>query len=392
MDILDCSTLSRRQFLIGAGYASCCAMAGFPTMSFASAPTDKRLMVVILRGAMDGLAAVPAIGDPNYRAVRGDLALPENALLPLDGHFALNAAAPELQKMYQQKQLAILHAVSSPYRERSHFEAQDTLENGTAIPHGLSTGWLGRTVEALGGQVQGLALGPTVPLVLQGARNIQSWAPASLPGANADFLKRVSIMYQSDPMLHQALAEAEDMQSVAGTGEANAQAFAGMMKTAAGFMTRQDGARLATIDVTGWDTHANQGTDKGRFAQVLGTLSSGVEAYRAGMGQAWNDSAVLMLTEFGRTVRGNGTGGSDHGTGSVAFLAGGGVQGGRVIGEWPGLAENQLYQNRDLYPANDMRSLLKSVLVQHLAIPDLIVGQTILPQSDHAAAIPKLFA
>ena len=220
-----------------------------------------------------------------------------------------------------------MHATASPYRERSHFEAQDTLENGTPIPHGLTTGWLGRTVDALGGQAQGLAIGPTVPLVLQGARNVQSWAPSSLPGANADFLKRVEIMYQSDPVLHQALAEAEDMQNIAGNADANARAFQGMMKTAASFMSQPTGPRLATIDLTGWDTHAGQGTDKGRFTNVLGTLSSGVDAYRAGMGQAWNDTAVLMITEFGRTVMGNGTGGSDHGTGSVAFLAGGRCQG-----------------------------------------------------------------
>lgn len=391
MNILDIHTLSRRQFLIGAGFASCCAIAGFPTMSFASAPTDKRLMVVILRGAMDGLAAVPAVGDAAYRAARGDLAMPDNALLPLDGHFAFNAAAPELHKLYLQKQLAILHAASSPYRERSHFEAQDTLENGSTVPHGLNTGWLGRTVDALGGHVQGLAIGPTVPLVMQGGSNVQSWAPSSLPGATADFLKRVEIMYQADPMLHKALTEAEEMQTLAGKGDANARAFQGMMKTAASFMVQGAGPRIATIDLTGWDTHAGQGTDKGRFAQVLGTLSSGIDAYRTGMGPAWNDTAVLTLTEFGRTVRGNGTGGSDHGTGSVAFLAGGGVKGGKVLGNWPGLAPNQLYQNRDLYPDNDVRSLVKSVLTQHLAIQDLIVGQTILPQSDGATAVPDLF-
>jgi uncharacterized protein (DUF1501 family) len=392
---------SRRDVLIGAGIFGCCGLLGFPAMSFASADTDRRLMVVILRGAMDGLAAVPAIGDASYRGARGDLALPDSQLLPLDGHFAMNAAAPQLHALYQAQQLLILHAAATPYRERSHFEAQDLLENGSAVPHGLQTGWLGRTVDALGGRVQGLAIGPTVPLVLQGAHNIQSWAPSNLREVgDADFMRRVEMMYRNDPVLSGALAEGQAMQRQAdasgamgdkGEGAGKAQ-FAGMMKTAAAFMSQPSGARIGTIDLTGWDTHAGQGTTQGRFTQVLGTLSAGIDAFRAGMGPAWNDTAVLMMTEFGRTVHGNGTGGSDHGTASAAFLAGGSVKGGRVIGNWPGLAPDQLYQNRDLYPDNDLRSLVKAVLTQHLALPGDTVDTAIFPQSTGVAPFPGLFA
>jgi uncharacterized protein (DUF1501 family) len=385
--------ISRRNFLAGIGLAGMTALLDMPVMSFASAPTDKRLMVVILRGAMDGLAAVPPVADPNYHAARGALALPDAALLPLDGNFAMNAAAPQLQALFRQKQLLILHACASPYRERSHFEAQDLLENGSPKPHGLTTGWLGRTVDALGGQAQGLAIGPTVPLVLQGAHKVESWAPSNLPGVNQDFLNRIQYMYKSDPALSQALAEAEGMQGGASAmGSAGPRQFIGMMKTAASFMIKPDGARIATIDIAGWDTHANQGTGKGRFAQALGILSEGVDAFRTGMGPEWDKTAVLMITEFGRTVAANGSGGSDHGTATAAFLAGGRVQGGRVIGNWPGLAQNQLYQNRDLYPDNDIRSLIKAVLAQHLAIPGGIIDQTIFPQSGTVGAYKGLFS
>lgn len=384
--------LSRRAFLAGAGFAACCALMGVPSLSLASAPTDRRLMVVILRGGMDGLAAIPAIGDKSYHTARGGLALPDKTLLKLDGFFAMNAAMPHLHKLYQDRQMLVLHAAASPYRERSHFEAQDLLENGSGKPHGLTTGWLGRTVTALGGTVQGLAIGPSIPLVLQGGGAVQSWAPSVLPQVSDDYLSRITYMYDADPVLGPALKEAMDMEDDTGgmAGKQQRQ-FVGMMKTAASFMAKPDGARLASIDLTGWDTHANQGTEAGRFAQALKTLSEGVDAFRTAMGPLWNQTAVLMITEFGRTVSVNGSGGTDHGTASAAFLAGGRVNGGRIVGDWPGLAEKSLFEGRDLYPANDIRSLLKGLLAQHLGIPAPVIEQKILPQSGQVAALSRLF-
>lgn len=385
--------ISRRRFLMGMGAFTLCGALGLPGLSFASAPTDKRLMVVILRGAMDGLGAIAPIKDPNYHAIRSRLALPDSVLLPLDGYFAMHSALKPLHDLYAGKEMLIVHAVATPYRDRSHFEAQDLLENGTTRPQGLTTGWLARTVDGLGGTTKGLAIGPSIPLILNGTNKVQSWAPSILPETDADFLGRVGYMYNSDAALSAALKEAGNMADVAKNNAAKGQRqFIDMMKTAATFMNQPGGARLATIDLGGWDTHSGQGTENGRLPQALGILAEGIAAYRTGMGAAWKDTAVLVLTEFGRTVRANGTGGSDHGTASVAFLLGGAVQGGRIVGNWPTLADSSLYEGRDLYPANDMRALQKAVLQQHLGMSADLVETRIFPDSQGTPMFPGLFA
>lgn len=389
------ASIARRQVLMGAGLLCGAAALGWPgQLAFAATPTDKRLMVIILRGGMDGLAAVPPLGDPAYRSARGALALPASATLPLDGFFAMHTALKPLHDLYQAKELLLIHAAATPYRERSHFDAQDLLENGSVKPHGLATGWLARTVDALGADTRGLALGPAVPLVLQGTKQIQSWAPSILPEVDDDFLNRVAHMYRGDEPLAMALQEGMGMPEVvrdkkAGRGP---RQFIETMKVAAGFLQRPDGARLATIDLTGWDTHANQGTEQGRMIEPMRILAEGITAFRAGMGDDWRRTAVVVVTEFGRTVAANGSGGSDHGTGSVAFLIGGGVRGGRVVGDWPGLASNRLYQNRDLYPANDLRGLLKGVLADHLGLDDRRLASAIFPASDGVAPAKGLIA
>jgi uncharacterized protein (DUF1501 family) len=377
--------ISRRNFLMGASFATCCALTGIPTLSFASAATEQRLLVIILRGGMDGLAAIPAIGDADYHKARGSLALDDKLLLDLDGYFAMNAAMPELHQLYRQKELLVLHAAASPYRERSHFEAQDLLENGTPKPHGVSTGWLGRTVTSLGGKVHGLAIGPSVPLVLQGASGIQSWAPSALPEVSEDYLARIQYMYQNDQVLNAALQEAtgfDDEGSAGMKGQKGQRQFVGMMKTAASFMAKPTGARIASIDLTGWDTHAGQGTAQGRFAQVLKVLSEGVATFKTDMGPLWAKTNVLMITEFGRTVAVNGSGGTDHGTASAALLAGGNINGGRVLGDWPGLSSAKLYEERDLYPANDLRALIKGLLAEHMGLQADQIERDVFPQSN----------
>jgi uncharacterized protein (DUF1501 family) len=201
-------------------------------------------------------------------------------------------------------------------------------------------------------------------------------------------------MYQHDAQLGAALAEANQLNTDGGnmSGEKGKQDFPEMMTTAASFMGKANGPRIATIDITGWDTHAGQGTEKGRLPQALENLSAGITAFRTGMGPLWQQTAVIAVTEFGRTVHANGTGGSDHGTGTAAFLLGGKVQGGRVVGDWPGLASNQLYQERDLYPANDLRGLLKSVLTQHLQLPEAQLDAEIFPQSQNIRAMSGIFS
>ena len=378
--------ISRRKFLGASLLVGAYGVMGCPGLAMANVATNKRLMVVILRGAMDGLAAVPPVGDGNYRAIRGKLALTDQMLLPLDSHFAMHASLKPIYDLYQSKQMVILHAAATPYRERSHFDAQDLLENGSTQPHGLTTGWLGRTVEAMGGTTTGLSVGPTVPLVIQGTRHITSWAPSSLKGVDEDFMGRIQKMYEVDPILGPALGE--NMGTGMGGGKGQGDPFIGMMKTAGTFMAKADGPRIATIDLGGWDTHSNQDA---RLNKALGVLAEGIKAYKDAMGPAWNDTAVLVITEFGRTAAPNGTGGSDHGTASASFLLGGGVNGGRVIGDFPGLAQNQLYQGRDVYPVNDLRGLIKGVLVSHMGVPEGVIDDKIMPQSTNAAPIKGLF-
>lgn len=392
MDEMDIE-FSRRHFLFGLGALTCCCgVMGWPQLSFANASTDKRLMVVILRGAMDGLAAVAPYKDASYYGVRGKLALPDTALLPLDGYFGMHKALQPLHALYTKKELAIVHAVATPYRERSHFDAQDLLENGSIRAHGLSSGWMGRTLQAMGATTEGLAIGPSIPLVLQGGKHVQSWAPSTLPEVDVDYMDRIMKMYEKDSLLSSALMEAQGMSDVSGgDGKKGPRQFIDMMRAAAEFMVKPDGARLASIDIGGWDTHANQGTETGRLAQVLGVLAEGIAAYREAMAPVWKDTAVLVITEFGRTVHDNGTGGTDHGTGTVAFLLGGAVNGGTIVGDWPTLADKYLYEGRDLYPSNDLRSLQKAVLEQHLSIPRDVTETVIFPDSEKAKAFSGMF-
>lgn len=390
--------ISRRTFLkqLGAG-AACAAMATtLPArFAFAAAPGNKRLLVVILRGAMDGLAAVVPFGDKAYADIRGSMALPQDAetLINLDGFFALHHSLKPLATMFAQKELIILHAVATPYRERSHFDAQDLLENGSDTPRSLSTGWLNRAIATMGTPPEALAVGSAVPLMLRGSAKVASWAPSMLPEADEDFLTRVMRMYERDPLLMNALVSAQEMRrmdSGGGMGGARGpRAFIAMMKKAASFMNAASGARIGTVETGGWDTHANQGLGTGKLTNNFDILAQGLEAYREGMGAAWKDTAVLVVTEFGRTVKGNGTGGTDHGTASAAFLLGGSVNGGRIVGDWPGLSK--LYQDRDLMPANDLRALLKGTLHQHLGIAPAQLEASIFPGSWGAGEFGGLF-
>ncbi|HUO45009.1 MAG TPA: DUF1501 domain-containing protein [Burkholderiales bacterium] len=336
-------------------------------------------MVIIMRGGMDGLGAVVPYGDPDYADARGPIALPQNAdtLADLDGHFAFNRALDPLLPLYRNQQLLVLHAAATPYRERSHFDAQDLLESGGLHPHALSTGWLNRAVAALQRPEEALALGPTVPLVLRGSAPVTSWAPSVLPGVDEDFLGRVAHMYEKDALLSHALEQSRMLEGMGAADDGGGhQAFPGMMKKAAELLSAPSGPRIASVDVTGWDTHANQ---NGRLAGALKTFAQGITAFRDGVGPLWDQTVVIAATEFGRTVRGNGTGGTDHGTASAAFMLGGRVAGGRVAGDWPGLS--RLRDGRDLLPANDLRSLFKAALDEHLGLREDVLAATVFPDS-----------
>jgi uncharacterized protein (DUF1501 family) len=382
--------LSRRH-LLALGAAT--AMSTTPLrLAFANVETRQRLVVILLRGAMDGLHAAPPLGDRDYRSLRGALALPEpgaaDGTLLLDNEFALHPSLTTVKQLYDAGEAAIVHAVASPYRDRSHFDGQDLLENGSTRPHGLSDGWLNRLLLLLpGGQQRrlGLALGAEIPLILRGSQDVASWAPSTLPAASDDFLERVAAMYTSAPDLSRALATALDTQALAtGAGVMNQagnvrRQSVVLAEVAGRMLSEPNGPRIAVMDVPGWDTHSGQGLADGRMAQALGQLDASIAALRKALGAHWQDTVVLTLTEFGRTAIPNGSGGTDHGTASAAFVLGGAVAGGRVLGTWPGLSENQLYQGRDLAPTTDLRSLIMGVLAPHFGLSQTALTTNVFP-------------
>jgi uncharacterized protein (DUF1501 family) len=394
----------RRQLLQGSVAAGLIGAGGLlaSRVSFGSADTaDRRFVFVLLRGALDGLAAVPPVGDPDYVRLRGGLDLTGAANLHrLDDLFALHPSLTFLAQQWGEKQLAVVHAVATPYRERSHFDAQDVLESGYARPHAAQSGWLNRALSAMpaahaAGRNAGVALGANVPLVMRGPTEVASWSPGRLPGLESDTLQRIAQMYGEDPLLSQRLSEAlaADEMAAAGNmggGRAGGAQVEATARAAAGFLVRADGPRVAVFETTGWDTHANQGSDKGGLALRLAALDTGLKALHDALGESWNRTVVLVATEFGRTAAINGTGGTDHGTGAAVFVLGGAVRGGRVFGQWPGLKSSELYQGRDVKPTTDLRAVIKTVLRDHLQLPQSKLETEVFPDSTAAGFLPGL--
>lgn len=399
---LASSATSRRSLLLGG--ASFAAWAYLPKFARAADGRDPRLIVVILRGALDGLATVAPIGDPDYAGLHGSIALTSSgpkAASMLDSFFGLHPAMPEFSRMYRDNKAAVVHAVASPYRDRSHFDGQDVLESGFAGPGRVQSGWLNRALEALpkGERVMSaLAIGPTTPLVLRGTAPTVAWAPVALPQAADDTAMRLVDLYtHRDPALASALsqglkldktAQGDDMKPKPGTNGAGAMRL--VARGAAKLMSADDGPRIAALAFDGWDTHANEGGATGRLAQLLGGLDGALAEFESGLGPHWRDAAIVVATEFGRTARINGTEGTDHGTGTVALLAGGAVKGGRVISDWPGLKPASLYQGRDLAPTNDLRAVFKGVLHDHLGISERALAETVFPDSAPVKAMKGL--
>jgi uncharacterized protein (DUF1501 family) len=410
--------MHRREFLnLGALAAGGALLA--PRLSFAGAAQGKsRLVVVILRGALDGLAAVPPSGDPDYPRLRGDLALRAGGgaggALPLDGYFGLHPALGFLHDSFGARELIVFHAIASPYRERSHFDGQDLLENGTPRAHGLQTGWLNRALSEMPHQAEretGVALGQNVPLVMRGPAAVTSWSPSKLTALDEDTLARITDLYASDQLLSVRLADALAADAIAAEdaedkGDAEMMAnptmnpaqpvqgggarYAEVVHAAAGFLRQENGPQVAVFDTTGWDTHANEGGAQGQLAGRLAQLDAGLASLKQQLGPVWNDTAVLLVTEFGRTAAINGTRGTDHGTATAAFLVGGAVAGGRVITRWPGLSQQALYQGRDLAPTLDLRCVLKGLLADQLHVPSRALEKTVFPDSESAKPLEGL--
>ena len=369
-------TFTRRHALGLLGVGGIAATAPIK-LAFAEGGRDQaenRLLVVFLRGAMDGLAAVPPYGDPDFETARAGIALPppgeEGGVLKLDAFFGLNPLLPTFHAAWRAGEMSVVHAVASPYRERSHFDAQNLIENGTLAPYGAETGWLNRAIVdiPIKGDVRGVSVTRAVPVIMRGPASITSWSPSSLPQPDAGLIARASMLYDSDENLARFFDSAR--QANAGmAGGADHSGFAAMMAGAARFLKDPGGPRVAFTSSGGWDTHAGQSAVYGPLWQAMTSLDGGLAAFRQEVGdEVWSKTAIVFVTEFGRTVAMNGSNGTDHGTAGALFLVGGAVKGGQIHTDWPGLKASQLYEGRDLMPTRDMRSVFKGLLSDHLGV------------------------
>jgi len=373
--------LTRRRFLAASGAATMLSL--WSGSGLATPGPDTRLLVVLLRGALDGLHALVPQGDADYARLRGALA-PQQTLT-LDGSFALHPALAFAHELYARKQWLPVVAVAPPYRQRSHFEAQDCLENGTARPSGASSGWLNRCAAALHG-VEALSVSTVTPLIMRGPGAVSSWSPPLPTAVNPILLQRLQPLYAADAQLADGFARAvrgQGMQVDSVKGGQLPQA----MSAAASFMAKADGPRIGFVEDSGWDTHGNQAAV---LQRKLAELDAGVRAFHDGAGASWERSVVAVVTEFGRTAAVNGTGGTDHGTGGVAFLAGGAIRGGRIAGDWPGLSPRALNEGRDLRATADLRGLFKHLLSAHLGVSEAALEMQIFPGSGAVRAMEGL--
>jgi uncharacterized protein (DUF1501 family) len=368
---------SRRRFLtLAAGGAG--GLLALPGLVLAAADTERRFVFVIQRGAADGLDTVVPYGDPGYARLRGALALDTSAAAKLDGLFALHPALVEIAKLHSAKEALFVHAVASPYRDRSHFDGQNVLETGGTTPYELKDGWLNRLVALLPKRSgDAIAISPTVPLALRGRAEVSSYAPAAPKQASEDLLKQVEQLYAQDAMLHALWASAMEARGMAG-GAPMRQNPAQLGALAARFLSQPTGPRIAMLESNGWDTHSAQTQ---RLANQFKNLDAMIAALRDGLGATWANTTVLVATEFGRTAAANGTGGTDHGTASAAMLLGGAVQGGRVVGDWPGLASGALHEGRDLQPTTSLDALIASAAGECFGIEPERMGRAIFPQA-----------
>ena len=396
------------------------------------ASAKRKLVVVICRGGLDGLSLSPPVGDPNYAALRGLIALAPfgqpGAALKLDGAFGLHPALAATHALALKGEARIAPAVATPDRERSHFEAQDVLESGAAVVYGTSSGWLNRALEAMGpaGKVKAMSLGTTAPLILRGRIEAASWSPGGAAQSDPRLPGILQDLYAGDPLLGPALAAGLATQTMAKAATADAamteapaggvmaaspapdaqagaprlnsaqragsQAARTLGATLAGFMTQPEGVQVAAVVIDGFDTHANQGAAQGQLALRLAYVDAFLDGLAVGLGPSWKDTIVVMATEFGRTARVNGTNGTDHGTASTALLLGGALKTGGIVGDWPTLAQGRLFENRDTAPTLDMRGLFKGVLRDHLGIERATLDTIVFPDSASAAPVGGVVA
>jgi len=379
--------IGRRGLLLG---LSALAATSGARLALANGPAGPaRFVVVILRGAMDGMHALVPYGDADYAGLRGPLALAQpgqdGGALDLGGFFGLHPLLAGLHGLYREGALLPVHAVAGPYRTRSHFDGQDLLEGGGE--QRLNSGWLNRALAHLpdaGPARRGLALGLDLPLVMRGAQPVGMWAPPRPTRPEPDLYLRMAEALHDDPVLGPGVVEGLRSRGFAAEALAlgapipSRGGFERLAAAAGRMLAADPGPRIAALETGGWDTHAGQ---EGRIAPILSSLDAGILAMKRELGAAWRHTAVLCITEFGRTARVNGNLGTDHGTGGAAFIAGGAVAGGRVLADWPGLGAGRLFENRDLQPTRDLRAIAKGLLRDHLRLPAAAVAAA-FPGSD----------
>jgi uncharacterized protein (DUF1501 family) len=377
-------TLGRRRFL---GTA---ALLAAPRVLFAQAATERRFIFIIQRGAADGVNTVIPYAEPAYASARGALAIDPASALKLDGTFALHPSLANLRNLYAAGQASLFHAVASPYRDRSHFDGQNVLETGGSAPYQVKDGWMNRLLGVLprSGK-EAIAFSPAIPMALRGSVEVTSYAPSALPQANEDLMMRVEQLYAKDGQLHALWSSALEARGMAGGmgGGANRQDSTALGRMAAGFLGRADGPRVAMIETGGWDTHSGQ---IARLAAQLKNLDNLLAGLHEGLGAAWDKTVILVATEFGRTVAANGTGGTDHGTGAVAMMVGGAVQGGRIVADWPGLARANLLDGRDLKPTLALDALVTAACAESFALEPDRLSKVLFPYGARGAPLPRL--
>ncbi len=376
--------MDRRDFLTAGG----CALAGTVWSSrpaFASIPGDNRLVIVLLRGGLDGLHALVPHSDPNFAQLRPrtlEAMTTAGGYTDLDGDFGLHHALSGLMPLYRRKELLLIPAASTVYRERSHFDGQNLLENGSGKPYGANNGWLNRAISSLNvdGSRLGLSIGPTVPLILQGDANVQTWSDSKLPDVDEDFMQRVTRAYKEDPLFAQALSDAQGAVqpdiNMMGLNNRRDREFPLAARAAADLLAQESGPRIAVLELGGWDTHFDQ---ERRLTVLFDSLAKGILELQTGLEQHWKHTIVAVVSEFGRTAAENANRGTDHGTGGLAMLVGGAVNGGRVAGNWPGLKKGDLWEGRDVRPMNHYESIFKSLAADHLSVSQRAIDTLVFP-------------
>ena len=389
--------VSRRKFLTRSA-ALGCSLAASPLLtpvSLAAAPWDTRLVVIILRGGMDALDVVQPYGDPDYAQVRRKLlGGPQHGAMDLDGFYALHPKLADLTPLWRRGELGFVQAVSTPYRDkRSHFDGQDLLEAGTVSLDGRRDGWLNRFLQHVPGAEPrtAFALGRGEMKLLNGAAPVSDWSPEANLLMSPQAERLAGLVMQDDPLFHAALNEALELSRDDALDLAEEQGMSDMQMTmprkGRGKMHRKvaeyaaehlrKDTRIASFSINGWDTHNRQ---KVAMGNALERLSETILTLQSGLGpEVWGKTAIVAMTEFGRTVRENGTGGTDHGTGGAMILAGGAVRGGAVHGRWPGLAEADLYARRDLMPTGDVRASAAWVLAGLTGMDRSVLENTVFP-------------